>query len=71
MFRLKSDDQIHIHGKPLIPMRVDGQPADDKVLDARVVQRFDDGFNAVDFHAPNVMLAEFHLPASLLRNCVC
>jgi hypothetical protein len=36
--------------RPLVAMRVDGQPADDEVLNVVVVQRADDGFDAADFH---------------------
>jgi hypothetical protein len=31
-------------------MSIDGQSADDQVLNLRIVQRFDDGFYAVNFH---------------------
>ena len=48
-------------------MNVHRQAANDEVLHPRIVQRPDNGFNAVDFHDPRVMLAEFCRLSSLLQ----
>lgn len=50
VFFFQSQNQVHVIGEPLIPVRHHGQAAHDEIFHSGGIQRLDNGFHAADFH---------------------